>query len=281
MNAFARQKTGMAPPSRRTWVADILGSGRTLTILSLVLLLVAWEAGVKIFEIRRYILPAPGAIVTALIENRVLLFEASTYTLRSVLIGYLVAILAGVLIALPIAFSRLMQRTVYPWLVLSQLVPKVALAPIFVIWFGFTLQPKILIVFLLSFFPVVLNGIIGLRSIDPEIIQLTRSTGASKLDTFVKVRLPYALPTFFVGFKLAAISATVGAVIGEFIGSDSGLGYVILTANGNLRTDLSFAAICILTVIGFLLYFSVELIERLSIPWHVSQRPLEQQAQSA
>jgi NitT/TauT family transport system permease protein len=178
----------------------------------------------------------------------------------------------GVLIALPIAFSRVMQRTVYPLLVISQLVPKVALAPIFVIWFGFGLLPKIMIVFLLSFFPVLLNSIMAMKSIDPEIIFLARSTGASRLDMFLRVRLPNSLPTIFAGLKLAAISATIGAVIGEFIGSDSGLGYIILTAQGDLQTDMSFSAIVILTVLGFLLYYGVESMERISIPWHISQR---------
>ena len=173
-----------------------------------------------------------------------------------------------------------MQRTVYPLLVFSQLVPKVALAPIFVVWFGFTLLPKVLVTFLLSFFPVVINTVVGLRALDPEVIYLTRSTGASTLDTFLKVRLPAALPTMFAGFKLAAISATVGAVIGEFIGSDRGLGYVILTANGDLNTALSFAAIVILTIIGLILYFGVERLERFCIPWHVSQRTGPESAQA-
>jgi NitT/TauT family transport system permease protein len=191
---------------------------------------------------------------------------------RSMLVGYAIAAVLGLLIALPIAFSRIMQRTVYPLLVVSQLVPKVALAPIFVIWFGFGLLPKIMIVFLLSFFPVLLNSIVALKSIDPEIIYLARSTGAGRLDMFLRVRLPNSMPTIFAGLKLAAISATIGAVIGEFIGSDSGLGYIILTAQGDLQTDLSFSAIVILTLLGFLLYYGVESVERIAIPWHISQR---------
>jgi len=121
-------------------------------------------------------------------------------------------------------------------------------------------------------FPVLINGIIGLRSVDQEIINLARSTGAKTLDIFFKVRLPSALPTFFAGFKLAAISATVGAVIGEFIGSDSGLGYLILTANGDLQTDYAFAAITLLTVLGLTLYYLVEGLEKILLPWHISQR---------
>ena len=251
---------------------SILSSGRTQTLLAFVLFLIAWEAGVVIFNVRPYVLPAPSAVIRALVKYAPQLLSASAYTTRSIGIGYVLAALIGVLMALPIALSGLMQRTVYPILVLSQLIPKVALAPIFIIWFGFSLTPKVAVVFLLSFFPVILNGIVGLRSIDPEILHLTRSTGASAWDTFFKVRLPSSLPLFFAGFKLAAISATVGGVIGEFIGSDSGLGYVILTANGDLNTDISFAAILLLTVIGLILYYGVEFLEHVSIPWHVSQR---------
>jgi NitT/TauT family transport system permease protein len=247
-------------------------SKQVLVSLSLLGFLVVWELFVVIFGIRAYILPRPTEIAVAIVRYLGSLLRGSAYTVRSMLLGYAIAAALGLLIALPIAFSRIMQRTVYPLLVISQLVPKVALAPIFVIWFGFGLLPKIMIVFLLSFFPVLLNSIVALKSIDPEIIYLARSTGASRLDMFLKVRLPNSMPTIFAGLKLAAISATIGAVIGEFIGSDSGLGYIILTAQGDLQTDLSFSAIVILTVLGFLLYYGVESVERISIPWHISQR---------
>jgi len=252
--------------------ARFFGSKQVLVTLSLLACLLLWELSCLVFGIRAYILPRPTQIAVAIAKYLRPLLKASAYTVRSMLLGYATAAVLGVLIALPIAFSRVMQRTVYPLLVISQLVPKVALAPIFVIWFGFGLLPKIMIVFLLSFFPVLLNSIVALKSIDPEIIFLARSTGASRLDTFLRVRLPNSLPTVFAGLKLAAISATIGAVIGEFIGSDSGLGFIILTAQGDLQTDMSFSAIVILTVLGFLLYYAVESVERISIPWHISQR---------
>lgn len=271
----------VSPPLARVRqrVPTVLSNPQVQTAITFAVFLVVWEVAVAVFRVRPYILPAPSAIVRAGLRSSAQLLRASQYTIQSILVGYVAAVVVGVLMALPIALSGLMRRTVYPMLVLSQLVPKVALAPIFVIWFGFSLLPKITVVFLLSFFPVVLNGIVGLQSIDPEIIHLTRSTGASAWDTFFKVRLPYALPNFFAGFKLAAISATVGGVIGEFIGSDNGLGYVILVANGDLHTDLSFAAIVTLTVLGLLLYYAVEFLERLSIPWHQSQRITGEQPQ--
>lgn len=258
--------------ARRLAARRLVVPRRLQTLLAFLALLVIWELAVRLLGIREYLLPAPSAVAAALGKHQRVLVPAALYTVQSVLMGYLAAVVLGVLIALPIALSAPMQRTVYPLLVFSQLVPKVALAPIFVVWFGFTLLPKVLVTFLLSFFPVVINTVVGLRSLDPEILRLTRSTGANALDTFLKVRLPAALPTMFAGFRLAAISATVGAVIGEFIGSDRGLGYIILTANGDLNTALSFAAIVILTSIGLILYFGVESLERLCLPWHVSQR---------
>jgi len=253
-------------------VFKLLWNKHTQTIGSFISVVLLWEAAVVVFGIRAYILPRPTEILVTLFEQSEHLWKAALYTSRSLIVGYLIAIISGILLALPVAFSKFMQRAVYPLLVVSQLVPKVALAPIFVIWFGFGLLPKVMIVFLLSFFPVVLNGIVGLRSLDPDIMNLTRSTGAHPVDVFFRVRLPAALPTFFAGFKLASISAAVGAVIGEFIGSDAGLGFIILTANGDLRTDYSFAAITVLTILGLILYYTVELIERLVLPWHVSQR---------
>jgi NitT/TauT family transport system permease protein len=257
---------------RASTLGALLSSGPVQTLLALAVAALVWELAVKAFDIRAYILPAPSQVLRAAIRFQSQLLGAAAYTVQSMLVGYLLAVVSGVLLAVPVAFSPFMQRTVYPLLVISQLVPKVALAPLFVIWFGFGLTPKIMIVFLLSFFAIVLNGIVGLRSLDPDIVALTRSTGARPLDVFFRVRLPSALPYFFAGFKLAAVSAAIGAVIGEFIGSDGGLGYIILTANGALRTDYAFAAITAVTLLGLALYYLVELLERLLVPWHVSQR---------
>jgi len=241
-------------------------------VLAVLGALLIWELLVAVLHIRPYILPAPSAIVRAAVKYHDRLLAGTLYTTKSMLIGYALAVISGILLAVVVAFSAFMQRTMYPLLVISQLVPKVALAPLFVIWFGFGILPKIMIVFLLSFFAVVLNGIVGLRSLDQDVINLTRSTGASAWDVFMRVRLPSALPHFFAGFKLAAVSAAIGAVIGEFIGSDGGLGYIILTANGLLRTDYAFAAITVLTLLGLLLYSLVEALERFLLPWHISQR---------
>jgi NitT/TauT family transport system permease protein len=151
-------------------------------------------------------------------------------------------------------------------------VPKIAIAPLFIIWFGFGLLPKVLLVFLLSFFPVVVSAITAFRSVDPDIMDLARSTGASRWRAFVKVQVPHALPTLFTGIKVAAALSATAAVVAEFVASDRGLGYLLLEANGNLHTSMAFGSVFVLTALGFALYAAVELAERIMIPWHVSQR---------
>jgi NitT/TauT family transport system permease protein len=150
--------------------------------------------------------------------------------------------------------------------------PKIAFAPLFISWLGFGLLPKVIIVFLVCFFPVVLNAILAFSSLSEELTRFLRATGASPLRAFLKVRLPAAMPQCFVGFKYAAINATVGATIAEFIGSDQGLGFYIQIVTGNMRPDLAFAGIFLLTLLGLALFGLVTLAERLLIPWHISQR---------
>ena len=149
------------------------------------------------------------------------------------------------------------------------------MAPLFIIWFGFGIFPKILITFLLSFFPVVIDSIVGFTSLHIEAVYLARSMGASNKDFFFKVQLPNALPNIFAGIKMAMAFSTVGAVVGEFVGSSEGLGYLLLVANGDLNTQLLFACLLVLSTIGLVFYYIIELIEKVSIPWHISKRPLE------
>jgi NitT/TauT family transport system permease protein len=158
-------------------------------------------------------------------------------------------------------------------------VPKIAFAPLFVTWFGFGTMPKVIIVFMVCFFPILLNGILAFTSLSLELSRFCRSTGAGALRTFWKVRLPAALPQLFVGIKGAAVNATVGATISEWIGGDAGLGYYIQIATGDLRMDLAFAIIIVLALLGLALFGAVVLAERALIPWHISQRsPLQGKA---
>jgi NitT/TauT family transport system permease protein len=165
-------------------------------------------------------------------------------------------------LALWIAYSRFMENAIYPVIVFLQIIPKIAVAPLFIIWFGFGFAPKLLVVFLLSFFPIIVSSIAGFKSVDPDIMDFARTTGASQWKMFAMIRLPQALPHIFTGLKVA-----------EFVASDKGLGYLLLQYNGNLDTPMVFATIILLSIIGLAVYYAVELIERFTIPWHVSQQP--------
>ena len=232
-----------------------------------------WELLVDITGIKPYILPAPHHILAAMWDKLPRLLDAAAYTVQPMVLGYLTAVVLGVLIALGIAFSRTVEGVVYPLLVFFQIIPKIAVAPLFIIWFGFGLMPKVLLVFLLSFFPIVVSAITAFRSVDADIMDLARSTGASRLKTFWKIQLPHALPTLFTGFKVAAALSSTAAVVAEFVASDQGLVFLLLEFNGALDTTMTFATIIVLSILGLLLYAAVELVERFTIPWHVSHRP--------
>jgi NitT/TauT family transport system permease protein len=233
-------------------------------------ILVAWQLlGLKV---PRYILPTPLAALDELWTRAPLLAQHGAVTLQEIALGFGLAVLVSVPCGLAVAFSRSVERMVMPVLVFTQLIPKIALAPLFIIWFGFGLFPKVFMTFLLSFFPIVIDAVVGFRSLDQEIVYLTRSMGLSPWQAFRKVRLPHALPNIFAGLKVSITLATVGAIIGEFVGSDRGLGYLLLVAGGDLRTELLFATLIVLTAIGLVLYYLMALLERLAIPWHISRR---------
>ena len=186
--------------------------------------------------------------------------------------GFGLSILFGIPIAMLIAYSRLVESYVYPLLVFSQSVPKIAIAPLFVVWFGFGIFPKVISAFLLGFFPVVVATVMGFKSMETEMIDLARSMRASRLQMFLKFSLPQALPSIFSGLKVSATLAVVGAVVGEFVGSNSGIGYVLQIANGNFDLPLMFAALFVLSMMGVILFAIVDVVEKMMIPWHQSRR---------
>jgi NitT/TauT family transport system permease protein len=241
-------------------------------LVGIVGFLLLWEAACRLLHIKDYVLPAPSMIVANIAGHWQGLLYAALFTLQPMVLGFLVAVVAGVLIALGVAFSPAVQGLTYPLLVFLQIVPKIAVAPLFIIWFGFGLMPKVLLVFLLSFFPIVVAAITAFRSIEPEIIELVRSTGAPRWRVFRMVQLPHALPALFGGFKVAAALAATAAVVAEFVASDRGLGFLLMQYNGDLDTAGSFAAIFILSALGLLLYGAVEVLEGWAVPWHVSRR---------
>jgi NitT/TauT family transport system permease protein len=257
---------GPPRPRRARWVAY----GQTAVAFAAIV--IVWQLlGLRI---PRYLLPTPLETVRELVLRAPILAGHAWVTLREIVLGFLLGVAVSIPCALAVAFSRTLERMVMPVLVFTQLIPKIALAPLFIIWFGFGLFPKVFMTFLLSFFPIVIDAVVGFRSLDQEIVYLTRSMGLSPWQAFFKVRLPHALPQIFAGLKVAITLATVGAIIGEWVGSDRGLGYLLLVAGGDLRTELLFATLVVLTAIGLVLYYLMTLLERLAIPWHVSRRGL-------
>jgi NitT/TauT family transport system permease protein len=233
-----------------------------------------WESARSLFSVPAYILPIPSEIVTKGWADIPRLLDYTLITGLETVIGYVIALVIAVPTGLAIAFSPMLRRTIYPFLVSLEMVPKIAFAPLFISWLGFGLLPKVIIVVLVCYFPAALNAIHAFGSLSDELTRFCRSTGAGKFAVFWKVRLPAAMPQCFVGFKYAAMNAVVGAAIAEFIGSDRGLGFYIQIVTGNMRPDLAFAGIFFLTLLGLALFGLVTLAERLIVPWHIATRRL-------
>jgi NitT/TauT family transport system permease protein len=238
-------------------------------VLTFIFILITWEVCARYFGIPGWLLPTPSAIVSAMADWRAELLMHSLVTLYETLIGFAVAIAVGVPLAALVTYSPLLQKTIYPLLLALQSVPKVAVAPLLALWIGFGTLPKVVVVFLVCFFPIIVSTTAGLSSVSPTVMELIRSLSASQYQIFTKIRFPTAMPQIFVGFKIAITFAVIGAVIGEFVGSESGLGYLILTSSSQSRTSVAFAALFILTIMSIVLYYAVELVERLSMPWAV------------
>jgi putative hydroxymethylpyrimidine transport system permease protein len=190
-----------------------------------------------------------------------------------VVIGFGVSLLCGVLLACAMAFSRTLERALYPFVIASQTIPIIVIAPLLLIWMGYGLAPKVVVVALIGFFPIVVNLIDGLKSVDPDVVNLLRVMGASRWQIFVKVQWPSALPLLFSGTRVAMAVSVIGAVIGEWMGSSQGLGYLMLRSKPQFLTERVFAAIVVLSAMGVALFVLVGACERLAIPWwHNEQR---------
>jgi NitT/TauT family transport system permease protein len=228
---------------------------------------VAWELAIRFFKVPTFVLPAPSAIFRQLIESRVRLASAAMSTAVEISLGFVLASLTGVAIALVIARFERFGRALYPLIVLFQNVPKVALAPIFILWFGFDLAPKIVLIVVIAFFPVAIDMLAGLQSVEPSFVALMESVGAGRGKILLRVRIPHSLPYLMAGLKVAITFSVIGAIVGEFAGANQGLGYVIEFASTQLDTPLIFAALVVVSVLGLAFYYLVELAERVLIPW--------------
>jgi putative hydroxymethylpyrimidine transport system permease protein len=242
-------------------------------IALIVVLLGAWELAARwdwianALNIQDFLVPAPSDIATSLWQDRSLLADDFWVTLREVLLGFLCALVAGVAFALALHLSETLRRAFYPLLVASQTIPPVAIAPILVVWFGFGLGPKVLLVALVCFFPITVNTLDGLRSVDPQLITMMRTLGAGRTQILGRVELPSSLPFLFSGTRIAIAIAVIGAVFAEWVGADSGLGHQIQIASSQLLTARMFAAITLLAVMAIVLFALVSVIERRVVTW--------------
>ena len=233
---------------------------------------IGWDLVIRLFHIPAYQVPTPLAVLDTLWTDWPKLLAEAVPTTSATVQGFILSALFGIPISMLIVSSRTVESYVYPLLVFSQSIPKIAIAPLFVVWFGFGMVPKVLSAFLLGFFPVVVSAVQGFKSVEPDMLDLARAMEANRWQIFHMVRLPHALPAIFSGLKVSITLAVVGAVVGEFVGSNSGLGVVLQRSIGNFELPTMFAALFVLSLIGVVLFWILDVIERLAIPWHASQR---------
>jgi NitT/TauT family transport system permease protein len=232
---------------------------------------VGWELLVDLLGIPEYLLPAPSKIARAIAEDPQLYLTQSIYTLQATLIGFVLAVVLGVGLAVLIVQFKFLEQTLYSLLVTLNGVPKVAIAPLFIVWMGTGLNPKIAVAAMIAIFAIVIDMVHGLKAVNPEMIELGRSARGSPLAIMLKIRFPQALPALFAGMKVGISLALVGAIIGEFVASNRGLGYTILVAQGQFDIVRMFAALAVLSLIGLVLFYGIVAAERIFVPWRAAQ----------
>ena len=241
---------------------------RSLEIgVPIAVLLVLWQGIVSFRLLPSFLVPPPGGVFTVMVTRRALLLEHTAVTALEVLLGFILAAAIGIPLGWLIVSSSVLERTIYPLMVGSQAVPKVALGPLFVLALGYGVLPKVVLALLVAFFPIAAGSAVGFGSLDAGWFLLTRSMRASRLQTFLKLQIPAGLPSIFGGLKVGSALAVVGAVVGEFIGADAGLAYLLLIANANRDIAAEFACLIILTLLGVLFYGLVVLAEAIAMPW--------------
>jgi ABC-type nitrate/sulfonate/bicarbonate transport system, permease component len=238
-----------------------------MTILSLGFVVILWEFSAKMFRVPPWLLPAPSAILREMHNSAGYLWAHTLVTLQEILIGFVVALVVGILLGIIIAFSPVLEKTLYKLLVATQSIPKVAIAPLLVLWLGFGLMTKITMVFLMCFFSIMVGMVSGLQATHRELLELADVLGANWIQSFFKIRFPAALPYLFNGLKISASMAVIGAVISEFINADRGLGYSLLISTSQMNGPLAFSVMTILAVIGIGLFSIVARLEKVICPW--------------
>ena len=243
-----------------------------VTILYLAALFL-WEGLVKLLHVPIWLVPAPSHILDVIAEKNSVMIFHMLVTLEETLLGFILALGLGIVCAIGIVHFPILRDTLYPTLIMFNSFPKIAIAPLFVVWIGVGIESKIANAFLVALFPIVINTIMGLTDMDPELLELVRSMSKSRRVLFWKIRLPHSLPYLFAGCKIAISFAVIGAIVGEFISGRSGLGYLVLSANNYFNTPLAFTALLYLVLMSLALYGMVILAERLVIPWYRGESP--------
>ena len=243
--------------------------------IAIVLLLAAWHLVVVGFHLSSTFLPTPVAAFSKVVRSFNTFLTHGAVTAYEILIGFALSVAIGVFTAFLMIWSRVIDKVVSPVLVFIQTVPYISVAPLLIVWFGFGLTPKIVVSFLMGYFPIVIATAAGMSAVESEMVDLIRSMSASKWQIFWKGRLPNSLPHLFSGAKVSVALATSGAIVGEYVGSDKGLGYLIVVANSDTNTELLFGTIIVVSAFGIGVFWLIRWIEKLAIPWHVSFRPEE------
>jgi NitT/TauT family transport system permease protein len=247
--------------------------GYPTIILVLVIALWQWGADKSLFP--SYLLPAPSAVALRTSTTLFVMLDHAVVTAVEILLGFGLAVVLGVFLAWMVAFVRIFEQAFYPWLVFIQVLPKVAIGPLLVVWIGTGLLPKVVVSFLLAFFPIMIDTLVGLKSVPRDYVFLLRSMGAGPWKRLWRFQLPYALPYIFASLKVGITFAAVGAIVGEFIGADKGLGYVLIVSTGTLDTTLLFVALVWISVLSLLLFAMVGVFEKIFVSWHAVARHAE------
>jgi len=239
--------------------------------LTFVAMIALWWGAVELFRIPAYLLPGPEKVFARLVTDAGLLWTHTKVTLTEVLLGFGITVLTAIPLGLLVALSPLAKQVVYPPVMLMQLVPKIAVAPLFLVWLGFGMESKVLLTVLMTFFPLLMASISGFQILDERLLYLTQSMGASRWQAFRYLRFPAALPVIFSGIKTSATIAATAAIVAEFVGANRGLGYVLLKGTGTMDIELVFAVLVVLTIIGIAINYAVELSEWAMTPWQRSK----------
>ncbi len=260
--------TGVSDRRRSKNVRRLMRIGwNLLPPLTFVAIVGLWSAAIHLFRIPAYLLPGPGAVFQRVVADAPMLWSHSVVTLTEILLGFALTVLTAIPLGLVIALSMLAKQIVYPPIMLMQLVPKIAVAPLFLIWLGFGMESKVLLTVLMTFFPLLLASISGFQILDNRFLYLTQPMGATRWQTFWYLRVPAALPVIFSGIKTSATIAATAAIVAEFVGANQGLGYVLLRSTSTMDIELTFAVLVVLTVIGIAINYIVEFSEWAMTPW--------------